>query len=62
MVNSENVAGWVPPNYAGIVGYDAVREGTATEMEGTVVVDEFTLQINLKEGRSPVHIQGACQL
>ena len=49
VVNSENVAGWVPPNYAGIVGYDAVREGTATEMEGTVVVDEFTLQINLKE-------------
>ena len=49
VVNPENLSGWVPPNYAGIVGYDAVREGTATEMEGLVVVDEFTLEINLKE-------------
>jgi len=26
-----------------------VRDGSATEMEGLVVVDEFTLEINLKE-------------
>jgi oligopeptide transport system substrate-binding protein len=49
IVNPENTAGWVPPNYGGIVGYDAVREGTATEMEGLVIVDEFTLEISLKE-------------
>ena len=49
VVNPENIAGWVPPNYGGIVGYDAVRDGTATELEGMVVIDEFTLEINLKE-------------
>ena len=40
-------APWVPPNYSGIVGYQAVFDGTAAEMDGLVVVDDFTLEINL---------------
>ncbi len=47
IANPENESE-IPYHLAAILGYDEMQDGTATELEGVVAVDDYTLEVTLK--------------